>query len=132
MNLSYIAAVVLCDGDAFVDQFSEERIVDPVLVELASRVHVHADDAIDAAGDGARHRTRVKVTRNDGSQLSVGRDHARGSAHDPIPATEVVEKFRRLARTAIDDDAVKHLEEGVLSLAPGDGLDPLWMYLIPR
>ena len=109
MNLPYVAAVVLRDGEAFVDQFSEERIRDPELVELSSRVTVHADPVIDAAGDGARHRTRLEVTLQDGRVLRAERDHARGSARQPIERAEVEEKYRKLAEKALAPDRVMGL-----------------------
>src|SRR5690606_3241961 len=40
MNLPYIVAVTLRDRDAFVQQFTGERMRDPKLVEFASRVTV--------------------------------------------------------------------------------------------
>ncbi len=96
MNLPFITAVVLDDGEAFVDQFTDERIRDRRLVDFARRVHVIADPAIDAQGDGARHRTRLRLTRKDGAVYEITRDHAHGSAKDPMTVGEVRQKYRRL------------------------------------
>jgi 2-methylcitrate dehydratase PrpD len=113
MNLPYIVAVVLTDGEAFIGQFTDERIRDPALVEFSDRVHVHADPGIDAEGDGGRHKTRLQVMLRDGRTLEAERSHAHGSAADPMPVAEVREKFRRLAGTALDDEAVARLESVV-------------------
>src|SRR5690606_16832426 len=83
MNLPYIVSVVLTDGDAFVDQFTPERIVDPALVGMSRQVEVVADPEIDARGDGARHATRVEVHLRDGRVLRRERAHAKGSAKSP-------------------------------------------------
>jgi 2-methylcitrate dehydratase PrpD len=101
MNLPYIAAVVLTDGDAFVDQFTAERVTDPALVELSGRVRVHADPEIDALGDRARHMTRLTVTCQDGTTRTGERDFARGSAREPLSEHDVREKFQRLAEKAV-------------------------------
>lgn len=118
MNLPYIAAVVLTDGDAFVDQFTAERVADPALVELSNRVRVHADPDIDALGDRARHMTRLTVTCQDGTTRTGERDFARGSSRDPLSAHDVGEKFQRLAAKAVSPaqaqeiaDLVSRLEE---------------------
>jgi 2-methylcitrate dehydratase PrpD len=117
MNLPYICAVVLSDGEAFIEQFTEERICDPDLVEFSSRVHVLADPATDADGDTARHRTRIELHLLDGSVLVAAREHAHGSSRDPMTESEVRHKFRRLAATAVGDAAARSLEAAV------DGLD---------
>jgi aconitate decarboxylase len=110
MNLPYIVAVVLTDGEAFTGQFTDERIREPELVEFSDRVHVHADPDIDAEGDGGRHKTRLQVILRDGQSFAAERSHAHGSSADPMSVTEVREKFRRLSRTALDDAAVTRLE----------------------
>jgi 2-methylcitrate dehydratase PrpD len=116
MNLSYIVAVVLTDGDAFIDQFSAERIVDPELTAFARRVQVVADPAIDAGGDAMRHQSRITVVLKDGTVLQDERTHARGSAADPLGADDVEAKFFRLATTAISRDRAELVSELVATL----------------
>ncbi|MGH3750754.1 MAG: hypothetical protein ACRDT8_25560, partial [Micromonosporaceae bacterium] len=116
MNLPYIAAVVLTDGEAFTDQFTQQRIGDPALLELAGRVHVHADPEIDARGDTARHATRLEVTRTDGTALRDSREYARGSARRPLRADEVIDKYRKSARHGLTEPAALRLEQMVQQL----------------
>ncbi|MBO0848080.1 MAG: MmgE/PrpD family protein [Pseudonocardia sp.] len=116
MNLPYIAAVVLTDGEAFVDQFTDARIRDPQLVELAGRVRVLADPEVDARGDAARHATRLAVTLRDGTVLTATRDHAHGSAKDPMTEAEVRQKYRRLAGDVRSAGRVAELEATVDAL----------------
>jgi 2-methylcitrate dehydratase PrpD len=116
MNLSYIVAVVLTDGDAFIDQFSAERIADPELAAFARRVHVIVDSAIDAGGDAMRHQTRIDVVLKDGTVLQDERTHARGSAADPLGLEDVETKFFRLATTAISRNQAELVRQLVGSL----------------
>lgn len=109
MNLPYIAAAVLTDGDAFVDQFTQERVTDQSLVELSRQVHVHADPDIDALGDKARHMTRLTVTRRDGSTLTGNRDFAHGSSRDPLTVDDVRNKYQRLAVKALPPERADRL-----------------------
>lgn len=125
MNLPYIAAAVLTDGDAFVDQFTPERVSDPALAEMSRRVHVHADPGIDALGDKARHMTRLTVTRRDGTTVAGGRDFAHGSSREPLTADEVREKFARLAARALPPDRAEGLATVVGRLEQVDDLREL-------
>ncbi len=122
MNLPYIAAVVLTDGDAFVEQFSEQRVHDPRLLELSRRVHVHADPEIDSRGDAARHATRLTVTRRDGRTLVDSREAAHGEVQDPLTMGEVHAKYRRLASTALPGPTVDILEDLVTRIEEVDDL----------
>lgn len=113
MNLPYITAVVLTDGAAFIDQFSEERIGDPKLVEISRRVNVIADPAIDDRGPGYRHSTRLEIKLRDGRTVGGSRDSARGSASSPMTEAEVRAKFRRMASKALSPSAVERLEDTI-------------------
>jgi 2-methylcitrate dehydratase PrpD len=117
MNLHYIAAVVVTDGEAFVDQFAEHRLADPALLALADRVDIIADPQIDARGPAHRHETRLSVHLTDGRTYSADKLSARGSANFPLSGPEVREKYRRLAAKAVDPAAVARIEELVGGLA---------------
>ena len=111
MNLSYIAAVTLADGAAFVEQFREDRIRDPRLVAAAQRVTVQADPDIDARGDAGRHNVRLELRLTDGTVLHAARDYARGSARSPLTLADVNDKFDRLARTVLDPAQVARVRD---------------------
>lgn len=110
MNLPYIIAVALADGEVFVDQFAEDRLSDPVLVGLARKVSVQAAADIDAQGTSHRHATRIAVHLTDGRVLQAATSYARGSALAPLTADEVRAKYRRLAAAALPDRQVAFLE----------------------
>lgn len=117
MNLSYIVSVVLADGDAFVDQFTAERIADPELVAFSRRITVTPDAAIDAGGDAMRHATQIDVTLRDGRVLTDARTHAHGSAASPLTREDLIGKFTKLARKAVPAERVERIVAFV------DGID---------
>jgi aconitate decarboxylase len=125
MNLPYIVSVVLTDGDAFVDQFTPERISDPALVAFSRRVEVIPDPEIDAGGDPMRHATRVEVTLTDGRILRDSRTHAKGSAAHPLDASDVEAKFFKLAAKALPRDRAERVRDLVLTMETVDDLDTL-------
>lgn len=117
MNLAYTLAVQAVDGQVFVEQFNSERLGDPEIVDLASRVFVDPAPDIDAQGREARHLVRVSLLTRDGRQYDEEVRHARGSAHRPLSPAEVVEKYRRLASTVLEKEDVEALLDSVLALA---------------
>jgi aconitate decarboxylase len=125
MNLPYICAVVLSDGDAFVDQFSAERIVDPALVALSRRVVVAADPEIDAAGGSQRHATRLEIRLRDGRVLTGQASSARGSDSSPLSGDEVRAKYRTLAAKAVPPEHAARLERLVDRLELADDVGEL-------
>lgn len=130
MNLPYVVAVVLTDGAAFVDQFSEERIRDPRLVELANRVDVIADARIDEGGDATRHATRITVECWDGLRFEDERRSAKGSASQPLTPAEVQDKYVRLASKVIGPAAVDRLAACIARLHTVDDLAELRELLV--
>jgi aconitate decarboxylase len=97
MNGSYAAAVALIDGDAFIDQFNEERLSDPAILALMPRITFMHDPELDRGGATKRHAVRIEALRRDGSVLSTEIEQRRGSPNRPLGIGEVEQKFRRLA-----------------------------------
>jgi 2-methylcitrate dehydratase PrpD len=117
MSLRYGVAAMLATGSAFVDQFTEDRIADPALLELTQRIAVVADESVDRLGSDNRHIVRVKIVKNDGTVLEGRADHRRGSHFAPVGRDEIVAKFRQLTEPldGVDGEsilsAVLRLEE---------------------
>jgi 2-methylcitrate dehydratase len=95
-SLPYCVAVALLDGVVGLDQFSEERIADPVLLELVSRVEVEPDGELSARYP-ASTPNRVTVTTKSGESVTREVEYPRGHFGNPMTDDEVEEKFRRLA-----------------------------------
>nr|WP_289852041.1 hypothetical protein [Rhizobium sp. SSA_523] len=116
MNGSYAAAVALMDGDAFVDQFAEERLSDPETVALASRVKFQIDAEIDKGGLGLRHASRLVAHLRDGSTKTVQHTQRPGGPGKEIPADRVIAKFERLSGPVIGDKAAARVLDMVMNL----------------
>jgi 2-methylcitrate dehydratase PrpD len=96
MNLPYCISVTLIDGDAFVEQFSSERIKKGDVMALSKRVEVVHEPAFDTLGPSGRHKVSVKMFLRDGTTLEETVDYAKGSDKDPLTDQEVVTKFFRI------------------------------------
>jgi 2-methylcitrate dehydratase PrpD len=108
MSLRYGVASMLVAGSAFVEQFTEEQIRDPLLVDLADRVSVESDEEIDRLGSRLRHSVVVEIETTTGDVLTGRATYRRGSEHDPVGRDEIVAKFGALTAglADIDSDAI--------------------------
>jgi 2-methylcitrate dehydratase PrpD len=125
MNLPYCLAVTLIDGDAFVSQFSHERIVSDDVIELARRIDVEQDLAFDALGPAGRHKVRVAVQLRDGTSIEETVEHAKGSEKDPLTEDEVTFKFHRLVDPLCGETWANKAYDTITSLDVAPSTAPL-------
>jgi aconitate decarboxylase len=129
MNLSFASSVALIDHACFVDQFADDRLTDPRILDLAGRFEIHGDSAIDAKGRDARHEVNVQLTLRDGRQINGHADAARGSARFPLTPDEVRAKFTDLASRRVGASRAAEIVDMVDRLEELDDLTQLWQLL---
>jgi aconitate decarboxylase len=125
MNLSYAAAVAVLFGKVFVEQFTEDLLADPGVLELTNKVEVEADREIDEKGRAHRHEVLVTVTLNDGRSAASRIPHAKGSEMNPLTEEELSWKFRNLAETALPSEQVAKLHDLIMNLEKVDDIRTL-------
>ncbi len=111
MNLYYGLAVIARDGAAFIEQYGEDRLTDPAILDLIGRIQAVIDPAIDALGPAFRHAARVTVRTRDGRLIEREVLHRRGSPENPLAREELLDKFRRLAAGRLDVPTQERLIE---------------------
>ncbi len=100
LNLAYCCAVFLLEGDVSVGQFTEAKLADPQIFELAARVRAAHDPALEAGHDLGR-QARVEVRLRDGTVL-VATGTVRGGPENPVTRADVEAKFRKLTEGLLD------------------------------
>jgi 2-methylcitrate dehydratase PrpD len=116
MNLFFGLAAIATDGNAFVDQYREDRLRDPKILDIIKRTKSDPDPEIDNMGPLFRHAARVYVRTKDGRELKKEMLHRLGSPENPLKPEQVHEKFRTLARHCLspaDTDAVINLTQSL-------------------
>ena len=116
LNLPYCVAVLLLDGDVFVDQFSETLVTDPRRIEVSRLVEVKEDPAITARGKAFRHMVHVEVVLHDGTRLEETVEAPRGSEHSFADAATVINKFRKLASRRIGNAQVDGIINAIMGV----------------
>ena len=125
MNLYYGLAVTAHDGMAFVEQYRQDRLADPALLDFIGRIEARVDPEIEGMGPAFRHAAVVTVRTRDGRELTHRNLNRRGSPENPISAQDVEYKFRNVVKAclpAADIDRLVRLSDQVDRL---DQLDEL-------
>jgi 2-methylcitrate dehydratase PrpD len=126
MNLFYSLAVIALDGDAGFNQFNEQRLRDPKVLELISRMDAHIDPEIEKMGRAFRHASSISVTTKDGRSFDRQELHRRGSTENPPHPGDIEQKFRTLAGKVLADVSVESLWLFVQDLENKDSLGQLF------
>lgn len=116
MNLSYAVAVALTYGDCFIDQYREDQLADPALLDLIDKINIIPTDRLDQLGREGRHAIELEIHLNNGSVLSGNRVHAKGSAKHPLTDEEIVAKYRKLVANVFPANKVDALQDFILHL----------------
>jgi 2-methylcitrate dehydratase PrpD len=99
----YCIAVGLIDKRAGLEQFTDERVRDPRLRALASRVRY----VVDPDNPYPRRFTgHVRLTLDDGSVVEVEKPHMRGGVDEPLSTPEIEAKFAANVRFGGGSDAL--------------------------
>lgn len=109
MNGYFAAAVKLIDGEAFIDQYREDRIADPSILGLIGKIEFKHDPALDVGGAAKRHAVKVEARTTGGQVWHEYVEQRRGSAEHPLSVSEVETKFCRTAGAVLAPDAVQRL-----------------------
>jgi aconitate decarboxylase len=121
LNLQYCLAIMLLENDVFVDQFTEEKIAAPEVMDLVSRISVRHDPALDGRPSLITHsgtivdEAVIQIKLHGGEEI-VATGTLRGSGSDQITPEDVIAKFRRLADGRLPQHGQDALIEKCLKL----------------
>lgn len=108
MSQRYNIAVAMLDGQAYVEQFTEQRIRDADACDLAARVRVEVDPDMEAVYPRL-YAGKVSVVTKSGQRITKRVDHPKGAPENPMSADEIARKFLSLAEAAIGRAAAESL-----------------------
>ncbi len=112
-SLPYCIALVLVEGQAGVDGFTEAWTRDPRILEVAGKVGYVVDASLPYP---RRFTGHVRVELADGRVLEETQDAPRGGPEHPLAPEELVAKFRANAARALPRAQVDTLCERLLAL----------------
>ena len=99
MSLPWSVAVALFEGKAFPEQYSDEKLKDQRIMQLAAKVKISADSSL-LRGVSCAMEMRMK----DGAVYTSQVDYAKGSIENPMTEKERKDKFNTLASAVLAAD----------------------------
>jgi 2-methylcitrate dehydratase PrpD len=90
-SVPFCVAVGLVDRAAGLGQFTDARIADPAVLDLAAKVSYVIDPADEYPRNYSGH---VRATLTDGRTVEARQPHMRGGAREPLGLDELEAKFR--------------------------------------
>jgi 2-methylcitrate dehydratase PrpD len=122
LNLYYVAAIMLLENDVLLEQFTEEKIRDPRVLELIKRISITHEPSLD--GKGYTAGNPIEIELRDGTVLSAC-GKARGGLDNPVSREEIVEKFRKVTAPRLTPAAQDAIIEQCCRLEAADDVSAL-------
>ena len=107
-SLPYVIAAALTDGEVTKASFAPDRVADPALRPLMSRITVAEDPEITRTWT-AKPAYDFAVSLRDGRLRRIRVDHPRGHFHRPLNDGDFDDKFLANAAAAVDPDTSHEL-----------------------
>lgn len=130
-SIPYCVAVALIDGELTPRQLWNDRVRDPVVHELASRVFLREDPAMSAAYP-EKWPVEISVKLRNGSVVTRRLDEVKWSPERPPDFEEIAGKFRMCAAPHLGDARTEQAIEMIQQLRRGDRVRPLLAVLTKR
>src|ERR1700733_7980894 len=131
MNVAYVVAVALLDGDVLIDQFTKDRINSDDVWRLIDRTITHHEKAYDNLPVDERLTPQVRLTLNDGTTRAAKVVHPRGTGERNLTNAEIRDKYVKLTQRAITAERQAAIEKIVLNLETLDDVAQLTALLTP-
>jgi aconitate decarboxylase len=129
MNIAYVLAAAILDGEVLAAQFSAARLDSDDIWELIPRIAARHNPEFDHRAED-RGKTVLTVRFTDGETLE-SRQQAARSILIPPTNEEIAAKYRQLTRGVIDPERQRRLEELALSIDRQGDLRSLQSLLAP-
>jgi len=131
MNVAYVVAVALLDGEVLLDQFTPDRINRDDVWTLIDRTLTHHERAYDNLPADERLTTRVRLTLNDGTTRAAKVAHPRGTGDRNLTNAEIRDKYTKLTRKVVSAERQAAIEKAILGIDDLDDVAELASLLTP-
>jgi 2-methylcitrate dehydratase PrpD len=127
-SLNFCVAVGILKRKASLEEFQDEMVSNPAIIQLMRKVTMRSDPSL--AEDGYTGATNiVNINTKDGKEYSLRVDHAKGSPEYPLSLDELLEKYRACAGAVLSPEALDRSIHCLLELEKLDRIDALILLL---
>lgn len=108
-SMQYCMARALLSRNLGIQQFTDEKVLEPAAQELLQRVDWHVDPILEKAWKGGPRPEHVHLHLKDGRKVDRRTDKSKGNPEVPMTDEEISEKFRDCAGMCLDEHQVEAL-----------------------
>ena len=119
-SVPWVVATALINGKVTVNDFTEEALKRPNILELAQRITARLEPAMNRHGVGPGG---VIITMKDGTEYKEEVEHCLGSVERPMNFEDCTKKFRECAAFAIKPLPVDNMDKVIEMVAGLEKLD---------
>ena len=99
-SIPYVVATALLYGSVRLAAFTSERLADPAIRDLMSKIELSVDPALDASFPGQR-AAHVRIELNDGRSASFFQPTRKGDPEAPLTDDDLSNKFMELVTPVV-------------------------------
>ncbi len=114
-SLPYVIAAAIAERQVTPLQFTQAKIMDPLIRAQLSKIVVAADAEIEKVFP-ALQRVIVRIHTIDGREYTTQLDYPKGDPRNPLTDQEVEEKFEALAEPVMSRDARRRAMDAIWDL----------------
>ena len=114
-SLPYVIAAAIAERQVTPLQFTDEKIMDPVIRAQLRKIEVVADPEIERLFPELQ-RVIVTITTTDGDEFTKQIDYPKGDPRNPLTDREIEEKFDALSEPVISDTGRQRIKDTVWRL----------------
>jgi 2-methylcitrate dehydratase len=114
-SLPYVIAAAIAERQVTPLQFTQAKIMDPVIRAQLSKIAVAADPEIEKVFP-ALQRVIVRIHTIDGREYTTQLDYPKGDPRNPLTDKEVEEKFEALAEPVMSREARRRAMDAIWNL----------------
>ncbi len=114
-SLPYVIAAAIADRQVTPLQFTQDKIMDPMIRTQLRKVQVVADPEIEKVFP-AFQRVIVRIHTIDGREFTTQLDYPKGDPRNPLSDKEIEEKFEALAGPVMSRDARRCAMDAIWNL----------------
>lgn len=107
-SIPYVVATALLHGSVRLAAFTPQRLADPKIRQLMTRIELSVDPALDAAFPGQR-AARVMMESRDGRQGEFFQPTRKGDPEQPLSDNDLDDKFLELVQPVLGDAKARRL-----------------------
>ncbi len=129
-HIPFCVATALCRGHVGIDDFTEQRLGDPLIRQLISVTSLHEDPNFSQLYP-RQWPAKVKIRLRRGKVIEAQSHYPKGDPENPITEDELIEKFKSLCGNNLTEQQKDQLIDMVLSLEQLDDVATLFPITSP-